>query len=159
VNEYRVTKYNPALRDETGAYKVDEWTFYAQIDRSFGGVTLTEQEYKRVESAYIQATLAFLTEAGVAALSVEGLENSRRQQLAWHEGTVVGLDKIPEVMGGILREEFWCRLQGEQAFLHFGWDYYMYIGVPHRCPAAEQKATELGLYVEEWESPYHRESP
>ena len=29
----------------------------------------------------------------------------------------------------------------------------MYVGVPHPCPAAEARAAELGLYVEEFASP------
>ena len=28
---YRITKYNPNLRDASGAYKKDEWIFYSDI--------------------------------------------------------------------------------------------------------------------------------
>jgi hypothetical protein len=48
-------------------------------------------------------------------------------------------------------------LGGKDAFVHIGWDYYMFIGVPHRCIIAEQKAAELGLSAEEFVSPYHKE--
>jgi hypothetical protein len=54
-----------------------------------------------------------------------------------------------------LREEFCCRLQNAAGFVHFGWDYYMYIGVPHPCPTAEALALNLGLFVEELDSPYN----
>jgi hypothetical protein len=30
----------------------------------------------------------------------------------------------------------------------------MYIGVPHRCTIARTRSAELGLYVEEFASPY-----
>ena len=40
-----------------------------------------------------------------------------------------------------------------EGFIHFGWDYYMYIGMPHPCPTAQARAAELGLYVEEFASP------
>jgi hypothetical protein len=50
---------------------------FSQIGQTFGGVLLTEQEYKRVENAYANVALAFLTESGITALRVSGLENSR----------------------------------------------------------------------------------
>jgi hypothetical protein len=157
VKEYRVTKYDPALRGRNGEYKGDDWIMFSQIGQTFSGVALTEQEYKRVENAYVKVALAFLSESGIAALRVVGLEN-RRQVLEFAEGSVLPLEKLSEVFGRILREEFWCRFQADYGFVHFGWDYYMYIGVPHRCPAAEQTASELGLYVEEFTSPYHEET-
>lgn len=158
MKEYRVTKYAPHLRDSRGHYLSDDWTSVTQIGRSFGGIVLTEQEYKRVEHAYVNVALAFLSEGGLTALKVDGLENSRGKPLTLSEGTVLSIEQLRDVIGLILREEFWCRLQGDDGFLHFGWDYYMYIGVPHRCNAAERQASDLGLYVEEFVSPYHEET-
>ena len=158
MNEYRITKYDPALRSPSGSYMADEWTSYSDIGRSFGGVILTEHEYKRVEDAYIDAAVAFLTEANLTSITVQGLENRRKQYLAVHEGSVLTLEEAGAVIRAVLREEFWCRLQNERGYVHFGWDYYMYLGTPDRCPAAEQKAAALGLYVEEFESPYRYSS-
>ena len=59
VNQYRVTKYNPAFRDQSGAYTKDEWTFFGQIGRTFSGVPFTFDEYERVEQAYVQTALSF----------------------------------------------------------------------------------------------------
>ena len=87
-----------------------------------------------------------------------GLENSRRQLLEFSKGSVLPLEKLSEVFGRILRNEFWCRFQADDGFVHFGWDYYMYVGVPLRCPTAEQIASELGRYLEEFISPYHEET-
>jgi hypothetical protein len=42
-----------------------------------------------------------------------------------------------------------------EGFIHFGWDYYMYIGVPHPCASAQARPIELGLYVEKSASPYN----
>lgn len=158
MKEYRVTKYNPRLRDPQGAFVGDDWTSVSQVGQSFGGIALTEQEYRRVEQAYVEVALAFLNECGVVALRVKGLENPRREPLTLDEGILLSAEQLPDVMGRILREQFWCRLEAEIAFVHFGWDYYMYVGVPHRCVAAERKATALGLYVEEFVSPYHNEA-
>ena len=65
----------------------------------------------------------------------------------------MNLEQLAEVIRLILREKFWCRLEAAGGFLHFGYDYYLYLGVPHRCPAAERTASELGLYVEVFDQP------
>lgn len=152
--EYRVTKYNPALRDARGAFTRDEWICFRDIGESFAGVTLTREEYERAEHAYVNVALAFLSESGVDSLTIEGLENSRKTQLRISNGSVLPLDQIGDVIARVLREEFWCRLVGVGAFLHIGWDYYMYIGVLIPCPAAQALAASLRLFVEEFESPY-----
>jgi len=157
LKEYRVTKYDPALRGPRGEYKGEDWIMSTQIGQSFRGVVLTEQEYRRVERSYIKVALAFLSESGITSLRVVGLESSRRQLLEFTEGSVLTLEQLPDVIGRILREDSWCRLQADNGFVHFGWDFYMYIGVPRRCLAAEQMASDLGLYVEEFTSPYHEQ--
>jgi len=153
--EYRVTKYDPALRDSWGAYTAKDWTSVNHIGRAIGDVLLTEHEYLRVEQSYIASALAFLEEGGLASLTVKQLENQKGLALEFGEGSVFSLEKVGDVIRKILREELWCRLEGKGGFVHFGWDYYMYIGVPHRCPAAEQLAVKLGLYPEEFASPYN----
>jgi hypothetical protein len=154
VHEYRVTKYNPAHRDHFGAYTKVEWTMFGQIGQTFSGVVLTSDEYQRVEEAYVQSALSFLRESGLLAMRVAGLENPRNVPLDFQNDSVLPLDRLGRVVRQILREEFWCRLEGGDGFLHFGWDYYMSIGVPRLYPAARAAATELGLYVEEFASPY-----
>jgi hypothetical protein len=154
VNEYRVTKYNPAFRGPGGAYTKDEWTSVRDVGRSFAGEVLTREEYERVENAYVGSALAFLGEAGLTSLSIEGPENTRVESLVFRNGSILSLDEVREAIRRVLREEFWCRLEGVDGFVHFGWDYYMYIGVPHPCPTARERTVELGLYVEEFASPY-----
>lgn len=156
--EYRVTKYDPALRDARGAYIADEWTSMADIGREFGGVVLTDDEYRRVEQAYINSAVAFLQEGGLNSLTVKGLENHKEHALEFGEGSVLSLEQAGDIIRRILREEFWCRLECRGGFAHFGWDYYMYIGVPHRCPEAEHLAEGLGLYPEKFTSPYKEKS-
>ncbi|MGA2420722.1 MAG: hypothetical protein ABSG69_11605, partial [Candidatus Acidiferrum sp.] len=121
MNEYRITKYNPALRDERGAYTKNEWISYKQIGESFDGVILTHNEYKRVAQAYVTAAFAFLKEGGVTSFRVEGLE-IRSTQLSFAEGSVLTLEQVGDIIDGLLREEFWCRLQGAGGFVHIGWD-------------------------------------
>jgi hypothetical protein len=61
--EYRVTKYDPALRDARGAYTADEWIQFKQIGSAFGGVVLTEGEYLRIEQAIPSLPLPFFGRA------------------------------------------------------------------------------------------------
>src|SRR2546428_506542 len=82
-----------------------------------------------------------------------GVEKPRTLPLDLQNDTVLPLDRIGGIIRRILREEFWCRLERSEGFIHFCWDYYMYVGVPHPCPTAEARAAELGLYVEEFASP------
>ncbi|HEY2584432.1 MAG TPA: hypothetical protein VGI81_01560 [Tepidisphaeraceae bacterium] len=152
--EYRVTKYDPIYRNSSGAYTRDEWLSFGDIGRSFNGVELTSREYQKVEDAYVVAAIGFLREAGVPQLAVRGLENTGGVPLPFGEGDSLTVEQIPDVLRRLLRAEFWCRLEAAGAFLHVGYDYYMYVGVPRQCPAARRRAEDLGLYVEEFASPY-----
>jgi hypothetical protein len=154
VFEFRVTKYDPAHRDRSGAYTRDEWISVCQIGQSFNGVVLTEQEYQRVEDAYVTAAVAFLRDSGVSSLAVASLENHASVPLPFAEGSQLGLTEVGEIIRRLLRAEFWCKLVSAEAFVHIGYDYYMYVGVPVACPNAEHLAQELGLFVELRRSPY-----
>jgi hypothetical protein len=158
MNEYRITKYDPSFRDRAGAYTRDEWISVRDIGRSFGGVTLDGEEYERVEDAYVEVAMTFLREAGVSALRVEGLENQRGHVLNFREGSLLPLEHVGDALRRILREEFCCRFNAVNGFVHVGWDFYMYVGVRCPCPSAQARATELGLFVEEFRSPYNEES-
>ena len=153
MNEYRVTKYNPAFRDQWGHYTRAEWIMFKDIGETYSGVLFTREEYERVEEAYVQAALSFLRESGLSSIRVAGIENHSKQPLDFDNNSVLPLDRIGEIIRRTLREEIYCRLEGSECFVHFGWDYYMYIGVPHPCPRAQRRAAELGLYVEEFASP------
>ncbi len=152
--EFRVTKYNPALRAPDGAYLRDDWTSVSDIGRTFNGNTLTDIEYTRVESAYVASALAFLNESGVPSLTVCRLENRFEAALAFGNGAELSLEQIAAILPRMLREEFWCALEAPDAFIHVGYDYYMYLGVPSACPEAQQLATSVGLFVEPFQSPY-----
>ena len=45
----------------------------------------------------------------------------------------------------VLREAFWCRFEAADAFIHVGWDYYMYVGVPDPALDAQQEAKTPGV--------------
>lgn len=154
MNQFRVTKYDPAYRNERGGYERDEWISFSDVGSDFGGSTLTLSEYERVEAAHIEAALGFLREANIPSLWVCGLENYRESASAPAEGAELEGSSLAAAMRGVLRDEFWCRFEDSLAFVRFGYDYYMFVGVPTPCWSASARARELGLFVEHLESPY-----
>lgn len=124
---YRVTKYDPAERDEHGHYT---------------GTEDTASDHGEIEAAYLQAVLAFALEAGIESLSVREpqvpslahfglerpLENFRLEGLlptgltGFHDGAEAPLDIGLELVRRMLRDSgVWCRLEAEGTFaVHVG---------------------------------------
>lgn len=155
--EFRVTKYDPKYRRGRGRYLKDEWTSRDDIGRAFCGVVLTGEEYERVENAYVTSAIAFLEEADIESLTVSGLENYQLLSLHFGEGSELKRNEIGNVVRQLLRADIWCRLENSSAFIHVGYDYYMYIGVSRACPVARKLAEALGLFVERFLSPHRVE--
>ncbi|WP_380280805.1 hypothetical protein [Kitasatospora purpeofusca] len=154
MHQYRVVKYSAEERAGT----VPAWTAMSDIGRSFGGEVLTEVEYLATEGRYLAAVRRFAAVQGVTGLRVDGLEVHPEspwwQRVA--EGDRLPLDEAIELARSILREEFvWCRLVGDgDFFVHFGYDYYLYIGAERSPEEAVREVRESGLHVDEFESPY-----
>lgn len=67
----------------------------------------------------------------------------------------LSLQEIKEIARLSLREVVWCKLTLQETFfVHFGYDYYMYIGAYKDCPKALIKTRKSGLFVENFISPY-----
>ena len=158
MHEFRVTKYDPANRNELGHFLGSEWTAFSDVGREVTGSVLSLAEYERVEEAYIGSALAFLVEAGVDHLCAVGVENAGASPAAPKEHARLSLRELEAAIRGVLREEFWCRFEGPDAFVHLGWDFYMYVGVPIPCESACAFAEDRGLFVESFESPYRMRS-
>jgi len=148
--EKRVTKYNPARRDAAGRYLSEEWTSFGDIG---DGVTL--EEYQHFESMYIVTALEFIRESGLSGMRIAGLENPTNHAISFQEGTWLSIDALEEVFRLVLREHLWCRFENDSgAYVHFGRDYYMYVGVTRTSPLVILSAERRGLFVEDFQSPY-----
>src|SRR6266404_642468 len=123
MKHWRVTKYNPAFRDSSGAFRGDDWIGFGQIGRVFRGTVLTLAEYKQVEDRYVNAAMHFAIEAAVrelVALDVEG----GAPDFHLSEGMPISIPSVPSIIRPILRSEVWCKLECRPLFyLHFGYDY------------------------------------
>jgi hypothetical protein len=165
---WRVTKYDPALRNVQGHYTADDWTCKSEIGRYFGGKKLTYERYLRAESAYVSAATSFLADVDLIELRVISLENKRLDDVQAVELRDIALSPalvrrnsllqdsdLEDVIRMVLRGVLWCKLVSKSRFyLHFGWDYYMYIGSTSPSYDAIESATRSGLFVDEMVSPY-----
>ncbi|NBI28643.1 hypothetical protein [Chengkuizengella marina] len=178
---WRVTKYNPLFRDENGFYtKQDEWTSFYDTD----GDTLTVEEYLTVENAYVNAILYFMNDMNIKELTINGLEKcdddvdcdfglKHLEKIGFTikrdlypidtlellnivtDQMVIRNEDISHLCRLILRNHVWCKLKNESNFhVHFGYDYYMYIGISQRCEQAIEKVMQSNLFVEPFVSPY-----
>jgi predicted RNA-binding protein with RPS1 domain len=159
---YRVTKYDPADRDEHGSYV---------------GTEPAVSDHGPVEAAYLQAVAAFAETTGVDQLSVRepeiggfahfgleppvdgyGLAGLFPAGLAgFHDGALVPTAVGLELVRAMLRDNgAWCRLEAEGAFaVHVGWDQYLYVGSSRPCEEALAHTRSLGLFPERLDaSPY-----
>ncbi len=137
-----------AFRDAGGRHLKDEWTAISDIGCEYDGVVLTREAYQPVEDAYVTAAESFLNEAGAAALTVASLAVPKGVMLDFRGGDTLRIDRIRGVARRVQTEEFWCRLEAEDDYVHFGYGYYMHIGVSHPCRALQRRGAELGVFVE-----------
>lgn len=159
---YRITKFDPAHRDERGHYT---------------GAEDTVSDHGPVEEAYLAAIAAFAEAAGTDRLEVRepqvggfarfGLEPPvvgygladlfPAGPVGFHDGALVPIAVGLELVRSMLRDNgAWCRLEAEGAFaVHVGWDQYLYIGSNLPCETALARTRALGLFPERIDaSPY-----
>jgi len=153
MNEYRVTKYNPANRNEQGSYIVDEWTDFSDIGQEFGGVELTLDMYLEVENAYVSVVLSIFEKMNVSYVTIRQLEK-HTAVCQLHNNQKVMLSELSCVIRSVLRSQYWCKLVAENCFVHFGYDFYMYIGCSMSKEEVGKSALKNGLFAEEIKSPY-----
>jgi hypothetical protein len=157
---YRITKYNPKYRDSGGAYLRDEWVLYSDIGKNFQGITLDYDMYLKIESAYINAILTFMEYLNLDRLCINKRDSYRNAShtayirkyfpdtTVLRDGACFDKAAVTHISRLILREKLWCKLEAESMYVHFGWDYYMYIGSSKKCSRAVSAIKKTGLFVE-----------
>ncbi|MFH9727499.1 RNA-binding protein [Streptomyces sp. NPDC017254] len=160
---HRITKYDPADRDEHGGYIGDEEPI---------------SDHGPVEAAYLAAVAAFAEASGIDHVAVRepqvgvdfvdfGLEPQIEGHGllglfppdlgGYHDGAVVPLSLALELVRAMLRDNgAWCRLEVEDRFtVHVGWDQYVFVGSDRPCEDALATTRALGLFPERLRSsPY-----
>ncbi|GAA2104612.1 hypothetical protein GCM10009780_56000 [Actinomadura alba] len=162
---YRVTKYDPADRDECGRYI---------------GAEDSISDHGPVEATYLEAVAAFAEDTGIRHLAIRepeitgfvnfgleapihghGLTKLFPADLAgYHDGAEVPVPVGLELVRAMLRDNgAWCRLEVEGRFsIHVGYDQYVYVGSGDPCERAQARTRALGLFPERIDaSPYDPE--
>lgn len=172
---WRITKYNPNYRDEVGRYKKSEWTSFSEIGTTFNGKKLTTDDYSVIENAYVDIIVALMNELGIESLQVRDLEKMNNKfmpnkidkfysdemvnfYISLQENDVLNIKEIQYLSRLVLRENLWCKLEKDHnMFVHFGYDYYMYIGSHKNCKNLINTIMGRGLFIEDFVSPYNDE--
>lgn len=162
---HRITKYDPADRDERGHYT---------------GAEEAVSDHGPVEAAYLSAIAAFAEASGIDRLQIRepsvtgfvhygveppveghGLGALFPSDLTgYHDGAEVSLPVALELVRAMLRDQgAWCRLEAGDVFtVHVGWDQYVYVASDRPCADAVARTRELGLFPEPMTaSPYAAE--
>ncbi len=167
MTDLRITKYNPINRDSSGKYIADEWTSVSDIGQTFSKKIFDVDEYLRIEKNYVNAAVQMVEEFQVSNLRIVEIEEYRAFNHLPHilvESTqylmesfssdiVIGKNNIQDIIRLVLRELIWCKVIGDEGFyIHFGYDYYMYIGSDRESDIKWEKLP--GVFVEQFNSPY-----
>ena len=164
---WRITKYDPINRDKNGLYQKYEWASVGDVGKKYDGIEFTFETYLTYESKYIGAINGFLHGNNVESIRIKPLEKKRYTSYAdfieplskeyfrsLKSNTMITTQDIPRVVRFVLRELIWCKLVCEQMYVHFGYDYYMYIGSENRLENEIDTIKKSGMYVESMASPY-----
>jgi hypothetical protein len=170
---WRISKYDPAFRDENYVYQREEWTSAADIGSTFNSATLDEETYLATETAHVEAVRAFMVDAGVAALAVTSFEPPSEEDYVYlqklplpdtrelahrmrqvREGDEFSGEQLDRLLRLLVRRVFWCRLVHSAPFtVDVGEYLYVSIGTVADSTRAIARTRELGLFVEESRDP------
>ena len=160
MNSWRITKYDPVNRDTDGNYlDLEDWTCFSEV-----GTKVSMEEYQVMEEKYLNAITTIMAEMGLNRLYVNALEqwsdevenqNANEFLTKIWVGKAVTVQEVRKLVQLTLRNAIWCKLGiKKQFFVHFGYDYYMYIGASKDCTEAKEVVKETGLFIEDFKSPY-----
>lgn len=165
--QLRISKYDPARRDDRGRYTIDEWTSAHDIGRHLAGGMLSVEDYLAAEDAYVAVLTSLHAEADAPALECRDVElagpppaalaalpaEERLVVSAVDDGAVVGAAELAPVIRACLREMAWCRLVSPACAITFGYDYYAYWFGPPPSAATLALASARRMFLEPSDAP------
>ncbi len=167
MKEYRITKYNPKYRNELGHFIRGDWTSYNDIGKICNDVLITYEDYLKVENQYINTIVEIMSSLKMNEISLVEREKNhtklydkkttkemKRLNRKLKRRNAVFISEIPDLCRLILREYAWAKIESKKMFVHFCYDYYMYIGLEEQYEYVIDKVKYIGLFIEQMESPY-----
>lgn len=167
IKSYRVTKYNPSMRAPNGSFNVDTWTSSSDIGEVYDSRELTIKDYLTIEDGYVTCIKDLISLTNITKFRISELEDYREGNCAEYRKSfgdnlcdltlkakqIINEIELESIIRLSLREELWCKLETENSFIHFGQDFYCYVGLPLGTDMNVLTVPE-GIYIEEFESPY-----
>ena len=137
-----------------GAYTKNEWISICDVGKTYDGKVFTFKEYLSVEKAYLNVIEKVMLELNVKRVRIKQGEYMYSKL---NNSVLRSPEEVLMVARGCLREDFWCKLVTNNFFVHFGYDYYMYIGANIEEKHMSEIARENGLFSELiQQSPYFK---
>lgn len=152
MNMYRIAKYDLNGYVD-GVFTLDDWTDYSDIGNVFNGQKLTREIYVDVEDKYIKTAQEIFIQSHQKEISIINLQKYQ-SNLIWKNNQKIDQLQLAKIIRDCLRNKCWCRLHSEEFYIHFGYDFYLYIGCSLSYDAVAKVCAENQLYVIEYESPY-----
>jgi hypothetical protein len=136
------------------------------------GKIFTTSEYLNVESKYAEAINLIIEKIDISFLLIIEIEKWKRKLKIENFNSIynksffliykklkneyrIEKNELDIVIKLILRGNIWGKLIFKDSFfVHFGYDYYMYVGCKKDISDIIKKIELLGLYVEDYKSPY-----
>ena len=147
MRQYRITKYDPKYR-VNGAYTRDEWTSISDVGKTYDGRPFNMADYERAEQQHIDFLCSLAERDGAFPLTVRAYEQSGVFEQPSLEGCSISPAVLPDLLRRILREECWCCLESKDFFIHFGYEYYLYVGCSFTQEGIAALAADHALFAE-----------
>ncbi len=164
MNYWRVTKFNPNFRERgpDSPYTIDTWIQVEDLQYK----KMSVEEYLKIEDLYVRACFEFVKESKIKELDVVDFINDMsisnllvRNNLFIKDDRKklkkILVEELEDIVKKNLRGIVYCKLEVKgEFFIHFGYDFYMYIGSKYPCDKAILSVSDSGLFVEDFVSPY-----
>lgn len=152
MTKVRISKYDPKYR-VNGIYTKEEWTDYSDIGNIFDGHMFTFEDYLRIERNYLDAIYLIINSCQMADFVIDSLE-LYDETSQWEKNMKVCKNEVSRIITDCLRNKCWCRLKSNEYYIHFGYDFYVYLSVPLKINVIKRVCKMYGLFVENIVSPY-----
>lgn len=148
----RISKYDSKYR-VNGVFTKEEWTDYSDVGGVFNGHVFTLKEYLKIEQKYLSVINDIINLCKIPNFIIDSLEKYD-ETTKWENNKVISKEEINKIIIDCLRNKCWCRLTLNEYYIHFGYDFYVYLSVPLKIDDIKRICEMYNLYVETMDSPF-----
>ncbi|WP_341278980.1 hypothetical protein [Paenibacillus sp. FSL H8-0537] len=168
---YRISKYDPKLRDRAGRYMPEDWIAISDIGKAFNGEILTNERYTSVEDSYVNAVLMIMDYTQIPYLTVNNIRKNFNDNVFEHtanrfskhysskdikdvyynlkNGKKYTAQQIESIIRLLLREDVGMEVFYENELKVFiGYDFLMGVHTLKSIESIIPSIENMGLFVE-----------